>query len=208
MKHRKTILRVSLSQRKAKYCKLIDAGYESNPKKEKERLEAEGYVKDHSLSTKKDKVYYSPLDKKAYVVYKGTNPLDVRDVATDAALAVGLGRFTPRFKRAKRIAKQAANKYGSEHTIAVGHSLGGSLATESGLAHRVTFNKGVGIGGIGKQMQRGQEDYRTSHDLVSSLSTFSKYKNKSGTSSGSSQHTIRSSPLSNPLSAHAVSQLQ
>ena len=47
----------------------MSAGYESNPKREQERLEAEGYVKDHSLSTKKDKVYYSPYDKKAYVVY-------------------------------------------------------------------------------------------------------------------------------------------
>jgi len=206
MKHPRTLLRETSSQRKAKFRRLLSAGYESNAKREQERLEAEGYVKDHSLSTKKDKVYYSPYDKKAYVVYKGTNPTDIRDLATDAALAVGVGRFTPRFKRAKRIAKKAASKYGSEHTVAVGHSLGGSLATESGLKHRVTFNKGVGIGGIGKQMRRGQEDYRTSHDVVSALSSFSKYGNKSKTSSGASQQTLRSTP--NPLAAHALMQLK
>jgi|GEM_PF-5619992 len=200
MKHRKTLLRVNSSKRREKYRKIIEAGYETNSKKENERLEAEGYVKDHSLSTKKDKVYYSPMDKKAYVVYNGTNPKDIRDLATDAALAVGVGRFTPRFKQAKRIAKKAVSKYGSEHTVAIGHSLGGSLATESGLKHRVTFNKGVGIGGIGKQVRRGQEDYRTSHDIISALSSFSKY------GKGTSQQTIRSSI--HPLTAHTVSQFK
>ena len=169
---------------KHKYKTLMDIGYEKSVDQEEARLQKEGYVKDHSLSQKKDKVYYHPQEKKAYVVYKGTDPKDVRDLATDAALAVGAEKYTPRFRNAKRLAKQVEHKYGAENVEAVGHSLGGALATESGIAKRVTYNKGVGIGGIGKQLRRGQVDYRSPNDVVSALSKFSKYKNKSGEDGG------------------------
>ena len=184
---------------------LMSIGYLSNKKEEEKRLQKLGMVKDRALSQKKDKVY---VDKngKAHVVYKGTDPTDLGDLATDAALTFGLGRFTPRFRNAKRLAKRVKQKYGEDKSAAYGHSLGGSLATESNLKERVTFNKGVGIGGIGKQMRRGQTDYRNKGDAVSVLSKLSKYKNKSGEDGGVQNERVTVG--GNPLTAHGLDNLQ
>jgi hypothetical protein len=184
---------------------LLNIGYLKNRGEEEKRLQKLGMTKDHELSQKKDKVY---VDKngKAHVVYKGTDPTDIRDLATDAALAVGLGRFTSRFRKGKRLAKKAEAKYGADNTAAYGHSLGGSLATESGIKERITYNKGVGIGGIGKQMRAGQTDYRNKGDVVSVLSKFSKYKNKSGDSGGTHNERVTTGGM--PLAAHALDTLK
>jgi len=193
---------------KSTFRNLMKVGYESNGRKEKEQLDQMGYHKDDSLSQKKNKVYVNNKSGKAYVTYNGTNPLDVRDLATDAAIAVGLGRFTPRFKQAKRLAKQAKMKYGENNTAAIGHSLGGALATESGLKERITFNKAVGIGGIGKRMRRGQTDYRTKGDVVSLLSKTSRYGNRTPSkNAGTYQETIGSQSI-NPLENHALKTLR
>ena len=84
---------------------LLKAGYAKNSKQEEERLQQLGMTKDTSLSQKKDKVY---VDKKgkAYIVYKGTNPTDFGDLATDMAVGVGLGRYTPRFKNGRKLARK------------------------------------------------------------------------------------------------------
>ena len=200
----KTLLK---SNQKLKYKNLMTIGYEKNKAKEKQALEKSGYYKDTLLSGKKDKVYVDKKTKQSYVVYKGTDPTDWKDLATDAAIAVGLGRFTPRFKNAKKLAKKAKAKYGESNTIAVGHSLGGSLATESGLPTRVTFNKGVGIGGIGKQMRRGQIDYRTVGDVVSLLSKTSKYGNKSKNKSSGAHLISYQANAYDPLTAHALQKM-
>jgi len=193
---------------KPTFRKLMTVGYESNRKKEKEELEHLGYHKDESLSQKKNKVYVHNKTGKAYVVYNGTNPTDVRDLATDAAIAVGLGRLTPRFKQAKRLAKRAKEKYGEDHTAAIGHSLGGALATESGLKERITFNKAVGIGGIGKRLRRGQVDYRTSGDAVSLLSKTSRYGNRTPSKDAGTYHETLASSSINPLTNHTLTTLR
>jgi len=183
MKFKKANPKKSTSEHKKFTKELLSIGYLKNKHEEEKRLEKLEMVKDTSLSQKKDKVY---VDKsgKAHVVYNGTDPKDIRDLATDAALAIGLGRFTPRFQNAKRLAKKVKAKYGADNAAAYGHRLGGSLATESGLKERVTYNKGVGIGGIGKQMRRGQTDYRNDGDAASILSKYLKYKNKKGEEGG------------------------
>lgn len=163
-----------------------------------------GLTKDTSLSQKKDRVYIDE-NGKAHIVYRGTNPLDIRDLATDAAIAVGLGRYTPRFRNGKRLARRVEEKYGDDNVTAYGHSLGGALATESGVKERVTYNKAVGVGGIGKQMRRGQIDYRHKNDLASALSDFSKYKNKSGEDGGARNDRINSP--GNFISAHDLDTL-
>jgi hypothetical protein len=205
MKFRKTKPKEPTSKHKSFTKELLSIGYLKNKNDEEKRLEKLGMKKDHSLSQKKDKVYVDQKGK-AHVVYKGTDPKDIRDLATDAALAIGLGRFTPRFRNAKRLAKKVKDKYGSENSAAYGHSLGGSLATESGINERVTYNKGVGIGGIGKQMRRGQTDYRNDGDVVSVLSKFSKYKKKNGDDSGAKNERVTVGGT--PLAAHALDTLK
>ena len=203
--HKKTLLKWNP---KPTFRNLMTVGYQSNRKKEKTELDHLGYHKDDSLSQKKNKVYVHNKTGKAYVVYNGTNPLDVRDLATDAAIAVGLGRFTPRFKQAKRLAKKVKEKYGENNTAAIGHSLGGALATESGLKERITFNKAVGLGGIGKRMRRGQVDYRTSGDVVSLLSKTSRYGNRTPSKDAGTFHETIGSHSYNPLENHALTTLR
>jgi len=69
-----------------------------------------GMTKDQKLSQKQGNVY---ADKhgKAHVVYKDTDIKDIRDLATDAALAVGLSRFTSRFRNGKKLTKKAQEKF-------------------------------------------------------------------------------------------------
>jgi hypothetical protein len=98
-------------------------------------------------------------------------------------------------------------KYGDDNVTAIGHSLGGSLAEASGIKNRVTFNKGVGLGGIGKQIRRGQTDYRTKGDWVSLLSKTQKYDNKSHKPSGAYHEDLNTNAI-DPLSAHALSTLR
>lgn len=197
--------KASSTAHKAFTKELLSIGYLNNKKEEEKRLQKLVMTKDTDLSQKKDRVYVDK-ERKAHVVFQGTNPTDIRDLATDVALTVGVGRFTPRFRNAKRLAKKVQEKYGVENANAYGHSLGGALATESGLNERVTYNKAVGVGGIGKQMQRGQIDYRNKGDVVSVLSKFSKYKNKRGEDGGTVNERVTTG--GNLLTAHALDTLQ
>ena len=56
--------------------------------------------------------------------------------------------------------------------------MSGSLATVSGVPNRITYNKGVGLGGLFKSMKRGQHDYRTAKDIVSLLSITQRHNKK------------------------------
>ena len=57
-----------------------------------------------------------------------------------------------------------------------GHSLGGALAGKSGSKGNITtYNKGVGLGDIGKAIPKNQTDIRTTRDPVSIISNLQKY---------------------------------
>ena len=165
---------------------MLHAGYSNDPVEENHRLTKLGYEKDHELSQKKDLVYVHRDTKKAYVVHRGTNPMDPADLATDAALGLGIQNYTPRFRKAKRLTKKVQGKYGKENTTALGHSLGGAVASESGALTRITYNRGVGLGHVGRKTKKGQVDYRTSGDAVSALSKFTRYEK------GSEKHIVHS----------------
>ena len=113
------------------------------------------------------------------MLYPGTK--DKKDIVTD--IAIGLGGFfapiqnlTPRYREAKRVANKVKKKYGSEKVTAIGHSLGGGLAANSGIKTRITSNKAVGLSDVWKGVSSGQIDYRTKKDPVSFLSYFQRYK--------------------------------
>ena len=165
---------------------MLHAGYSNDPVEEKHRLSKLGYEKDMELSQKKDRVYVHKDTKQAYVVHRGTNPMDPADLATDVALGLGAQKYTPRFRKAKRLTAKTQKKYGKENTIAMGHSLGGAIATESGADKRITYNRGVGLGHVGRKTKKGQVDYRTNGDAVSFLSKTTRYEK------GAQRHTIPS----------------
>jgi hypothetical protein len=136
--------------------------------KTQRRLDPYGYKLDTALSTAQNKVFIQPQSKKLVFTTAGTNPLSVRDVATDAYLAF-LGRAgltqTSRYKESEAILKAAREKYPKYKRSLVGHSLGSSVV--SNLAQPNENVRGFGTGsGIFSQGNVGT-GYRTSYDPFS-----------------------------------------
>ena len=159
---------------------LIDAGYKAfKSEEENQILRKHNLSRDESLSNDKNRVYKNNTTGEAYVLYPGTK--DKKDIATDIAIGLGglftpIQNLTPRYREAKRVANKVKNKYGSDKVTAIGHSLGGGLAANSGIKKRITYNKAVGLSDLWSTVSSGQIDYRTKKDPVSFLSYFQQYK--------------------------------
>lgn len=65
---------------------------------------------------------------RATISYRGTDTKNWGDIGSDALLALGLERFSARFRNARKVARQALAKYGAGNVAVTGHSLGGSQA--------------------------------------------------------------------------------
>lgn len=173
---------------------ILDASYQ--PKKlAAKTLAKSGFTLDKKLSTNESKVFVDSMGN-PNIAFRGSKT--VKDfLISDPLLAIGASRFDPRFKEAKSLTKQVENKYGKPADV-FGHSLSGTIAENSGASGNIyTFNKGVGIGDIGKKIPKNQTDIRTKADLVSALSLTQKYNGN--------QQTIKGSL--NPIKAHGVDQL-
>lgn len=134
---------------------------------QREALKTEGYILDEDLSSHNQQVYYKPEERK--LVYAVTGTHNLSDVGTDAALLVGSLKSTRRFKEADRVYKQAQQKYEPEKTTVVGHSLGGTIASEvaSDKDRIITYNKGAFIK---TKTRKNEETYHTFGDPISMLS--------------------------------------
>ena len=98
------------------------------------------------------------------MLYPGTK--DKKDIATDIAIGLGglltpIQNLTPRYRETKRVATKVKQKYGSDKVTAIGHSLGGGLAANSGIQKRITYNKAVVLSDLWRPVSSGQIDYRT-----------------------------------------------
>jgi len=140
----------------------------SSRDKQKGAFKNQGYVFDSDLSDVNQQVYYNPREKKLLYSVKGTNPFSLKDLGTDAYLAVGKLKDTNRYKEAENKLKLAKTRYHPTETVVAGHSLGGSISQYiAGKNDKVyTLNKGATIG----QKTRSNENaFRTSGDYVSLL---------------------------------------
>ena len=161
---------------------IIQAGYHPYKSDEETKiLNKYNLTRDESLSNTKNRVYHEKEKGKAFVVYPGTK--DWNDVGTDLVLATGgllfsPEKYTPRFREAKRVPNKTTAKYGKDNVTAIGHSLGGALATHSGIQKRVTLDRAMGLSGLGKTVRKGQIDYRTRWDPVSFLLKGSRYSKR------------------------------
>ena len=153
-----------------------------------------GLKLDKSLSTINQKVYYDK-NKNPTVVFRGTKSRD--DVMTDGLLAVGLENYSTRFRDSKKLIDDVRKKYHNKPVTSVGHSLGGSLAEYANADKIISVNKGVGFGGIGKEISNKQTDIRTNNDIVSLLSK---------TQHGGKKINIKTNHI-NPLHEHSHSNL-
>lgn len=174
---------------------ILEASYQ--PKKlAAKTLSKQGYTLDKKLSTNESKVFIDSAGN-PNIAFRGSKT--AKDfLFSDPLLAIGASKFDPRFKEAKSLTKQVEKKYGKPADV-FGHSLGGTISEKSGASGNIyTFNKGTGIGDIGRTIPKKQTDIRTSNDLVSALSLTQKYKN-------GQQETIKGSL--NPIASHGLNQL-
>jgi hypothetical protein len=132
-----------------------------------------GYIQDLEHSTEETRVYLdsslSPT-----IVHRGS--ITAEDwLLEDSLIITGLSSLlgSPRITRARAITEEVENLYGPAD--AMGHSLGGRVAEESGAHGWIyTYQKAAGLADIAKTVNPKQTDYRTTGDIVSILSKFQK----------------------------------
>ena len=176
---------------------ILEASYQ--PKKlASKTLEKSGYTLDKKLSTNESKVF---IDKEGNpnIAFRGSTT--AKDwLFSDPLLSVGASKYDPRFIEAKNLTKKVERKYGKPADV-FGHSLGGSLAEASGASGNIiTYNKGVGIAGVGKSIPANQTDIRTPADVVSVLSLTQKHNN-------GKLVNLPTPILQNPVKAHSLENL-
>lgn len=100
-------------------------------KKPNERQNIGDYIIDTSLSTPENVVYYNPKTKEVKNVYRGTEGT-LKDWGNNALYAVGLHKYSKRYKRADDIEKKVEQKYGTDNLDILGHSQSGAFTQELG----------------------------------------------------------------------------
>ena len=173
---------------------LIQAGYQRNGPA-RDIAKKQGYELVDKFSNAERKVFLDSK-KNPYIVNVGTRKFS--DWGTNTAIALGLGRFTNRFKDSKKLLENVRKEYGNRPITNIGDSLGGALAENSGGDRIITTNKAAGIGSLFKTIQKKQTDIRTGTDPVSLLAR---------TQFGGNKFTIRDTNFLDPLKAHSYKNL-
>ena len=100
-------------------------------KKPNERQNIGDYIIDTSLSTPENVVFYNPITKEVKNVYAGTQGT-LKDWGNNALYAVGMHKYSDRYKRANDIEKKVEEKYGTDNLDILGHSQSGAFTQELG----------------------------------------------------------------------------
>lgn len=153
---------------------LIADSYQKGNDKEIEQKY--GLQKDRGLSSSQAQVY---VDKKGnpIITFRGSKTAEDW-LISDAALALGLEKYTPRFQKSQKLVEKVEKKF-QQPVTTLGHSLGGSLSEYSNPYGKViTIDKGVGLGGVGKKISKKQTDIRATGDIVSLGSLTQPHDNK------------------------------
>ena len=100
-------------------------------KPENQRQNIGDYIIDKSLSTPENVVYYNPKTKETKNVYRGTEGT-LTDWGNNALYAVGLHKYSNRYKRANEIEKKVEEKYGTDNLDVLSHSQSGAFTQEIG----------------------------------------------------------------------------
>lgn len=160
----------------------------------------DGMTMDKDLSSKKNSVFYDRSTGHVVISYRGTDPSNSEDLFDDLAIALGLENHTSRFKKAEKLYKQAAAKYGKENITITGHSLGGNIAATVAERHDVEahiFSPGLSLTKA-LQSHKGNTNhtymYYTRHDPVTTAAQFNMDSNR----------ITRVVPQSNTWNPHAI----
>lgn len=107
---------------------------------------------------------------KEYIICSFRGTARCYDFLSDILLFLGIFiPFSYRLKRSRQLVQQLRQIYPEAYILCIGHSLGGTLAEFSRGDYCITYNKGVGLGGIGNIIPKHQLDIRTEGDFISIL---------------------------------------
>lgn len=160
-----------------------------------------GYILDKSLSGKRSQVYHNSETNHLVVTHRGTK--GIHDVKTDIKMMFGF-KNGKRFKHGKKITDQAINKYKTDNTTIIGHSLGHSIAKEANKGHdkeMITLNGAVTPLDMFDKQKSNEHIIRSKYDPISALHTLNFYKKKQNT------YTLDNNII-NPLKSHSTDVLE
>jgi len=107
---------------------------------------------------------------KEYIICSFRGTARCYDYLSDMLLFLGIFiPFSYRLQRSRDLVRTLRKIYPEAYILCIGHSLGGTIAEFSHGDYCITYNKGVGLGGIGNIIPKHQLDIRTEGDCVSIL---------------------------------------
>ena len=128
-------------------------------------LKDKGYTFDNELSNDNQQVYYN---NNGHLLFSVAGTHNLSDAGTDAKLMLGQLKDTKRYQQAEMTFNKAKAKYKPSRTTAVGHSLGGSIASKINADEIITLDKGAEPF---VKTRNNEKAYRTSGDIVSLFSS-------------------------------------
>lgn len=154
------------------------------------------YNLDESITNKYGTVYFDPEKNHAVITHKGTSGdtlgETVKDWGNNAAYAMGLYKYTDRYKQGKKLQEQTEQKYGSQNVSTLGHSQGSKLSRDLGQKSKEIINLNPAY--KGEKPLKNEYNIRSSGDVVSA--------GLHGTNRG--HDTLIPAASLNPLKEHAI----
>ena len=136
-------------------------------KKAPEKIDT--YNLDKEITNKYATVYYDPEKNHAVITHKGTSgdtKLEtLKDWGNNAAYALGLYKYTDRYKQGKKLQEATEQKYGAQNVSTLGHSQGAKLARDLGQNSKEIINLNPAY--MGEKPLKNEYNIRSSGDLVS-----------------------------------------
>ena len=127
------------------------------------------YNLDEGISNKYGTVYYDPEKNHAVITHKGTHgdtTLEaIKDWGNNAAYAMGLYKYTNRYKQGKKLQDATEQKYGAQNISTLGHSQGSKLARDLGQNTKEIINLNPAY--LGEKPLKNEYNIRSSGDVVS-----------------------------------------
>lgn len=153
--------------RKLKLYKALKIGAIRDERKQAQALKRFGYVLDRNLTDRERFVAYNPNDRKVLFFERGTDPQNVSDLATDAVLALGGIKNTPRYEHAQKAMDEAHRKYAGSKFVDIGYSLGGNIVNYAGKSSDDIYAVNAGFSPFQKKARENVMNVRIKGDPIS-----------------------------------------
>jgi hypothetical protein len=170
-------------------------------KKPNERQNIGDYIIDTSLSTPENVVFYNPKTKEVKNVYAGTQGT-LKDWGNNALYAVGMHKYSNRYKRANDIEKKVEEKYGTDNLDILGHSQSGAFTQELGKNAKNVVVLNPATHPLYTPKSKNATVVRSTGDAVSSLNKLNPFN------WGKKANIEIKSKTSNPITEHMPAVLE